>query len=456
MNEQKVLPTLLNLSSFTSCLKGNLTITKAKKIFDLLQCFLCVASFTGGVRSLSRYSEQSERCLHRLIGWSGFKWVGVYVLLFRTFLHKSGSVYLLASDETVEGKAGHHTFGLDSFYSSILKQPIKSVCLSCFSLLDVSAKKSYFMGFEQVVYTSEDKARIAADKAKKIAGKGKPAGRQKGTKNKEKTAGPEVETASYRAFKSFFITLIDNLRLLIPSLNLVYLVVDSAYASRNYLKLIGEKKLFIISRLRKTPALHFKYEGPKTKTKPKKYGAKVDISKIDNKYFQFEKKKNGIIYKTYQFQAWNKEMADFLLNVVCVVAYNPQTKTQATAYFFSNNLDLTAENMIEYYALRFQIEFDFRETKQHFGLHKMKNYKQIQMNNMFNLAFLARLCAQILQKQWAEKLQNPKISISDIKTIYKAQWTLKQAIKADTKDLNPIFSPQFINDFVPKDIINAA
>lgn len=125
---------------------------------------------------------------------------------------------MLASDETVEGKAGKHTFGLDTFYSSVLKQAIKSVCLSCFSLLDVSARKSYFMGFQQVVYSSEDKARIAADKAKKVAAKGKAKGRQKGTKNKPKTEVLGIETASYRAFKGFFVTLIDTLRLLIPSI----------------------------------------------------------------------------------------------------------------------------------------------------------------------------------------------------------------------------------------------
>lgn len=64
-------------------------------------------------------------------------------------------------------------------------------------------------------------------------------------------------------------------------------------------------------------------------------------------------------------------MSEFLLNVVCIVGYDPQIKKQRDANFFPNSLDLTAENMIQYYGIRFQIEFDFRETEQHFGLHKM-------------------------------------------------------------------------------------
>ncbi|MBK8471046.1 MAG: transposase [Sphingobacteriales bacterium] len=39
---------------------------------------------------------------------------------------------------------------------------------------------------------------------------------------------------------------------------------------------------------------------------------------------------------------------------------------------FSNDLQLDAQTMMAYYTLRFQIEFDFRDAKQHFGLHKFK------------------------------------------------------------------------------------
>ncbi|MBK8474655.1 MAG: hypothetical protein IPL33_22130 [Sphingobacteriales bacterium] len=42
--------------------------------------------------------------------------------------------------------------------------------------------------------------------------------------------------------------------------------------------------------------------------------------------------------------------------------------------------------------------------KQHFGLHKFKNYHQTQLNNMFNLVFLALVAAKVWQQQWAIKL----------------------------------------------------
>ena len=78
------------------------------------------------------------------------------------------------------------------------------------------------------------------------------------------------------------------------------------------------------------------------------------------------------------------------------------------------------------------------------------------MTNMFHLAFLALLTAKIWQQQWAIKLNNPKLSLIDLKSIFKAQSYLKNAFKLDKKALSPFFIPEFIANFVPNDLINVA
>ena len=399
--------------------------------------------------------DYSERSIFRFIG-NKIDWKIIFIKIFKHFLHKKGGIYLLAADETVEGKSGKATFGVGHFYSSIFQTAIRSVCLFGFSLIEVDTKKSYFMGFEQVVYTDKDRAQIAANKARKAAGKGKPKGRKKGTKNTPKVVTDDNETATFRAFKGFFVEIMSLFSTIIPELSLSYLVVDSAYGNLQYLKLAKEKGLFVLSKLRASPALFFNYEGEKSKTKPKKYGDKVDINNLARKYLISVKKENEMVYQIYQYSAWNKEMSEFLLNVVSIVATNSKTGKAYHTHFFSNDMELSAEKMIEYYGLRFQIEFDFRETKQLFGLHKLKNYHQIQMINMFHLAFLALLTARIWQNQWAEKLHNPNLSLLDLKSIFKAQWNLKNALKLYKKDLSPFFIPDFIANFVPEDLINAA
>ena len=78
-----------------------------------------------------------------------------------------------------------------------------------------------------------------------------------------------------------------------PEIKIACLVVDSAYASLPYQDLAKEKGLFIISKLRASPALYFNYEGVEGKTKPKKYGEKVDIYKLPEKYWVSSKTENG-------------------------------------------------------------------------------------------------------------------------------------------------------------------
>ena len=428
---------MLNLSSLLNCLESSLPGTNIRMIFEIVQGFLCI-SYGGGVKTLSRYMDYSERSIFRFIE-KEINWKEIFVRIFKQFVYKQGGVYLLAADETIEGKSGKSTYGCGRFYSSILQMAIPSVCLFGFSLIEISARKSYFMGFNQVVYSDKDRERIAAQKEQKAAGAGKAKGRKQGTKNAPKGEKEVYETASFRAFKAFFVSIMNLLSSIIPDLKIAYLVVDSAYGNLQYLKLAKTKGLYIISKLRASPALFFNYEGEKGKTKPKKYGDKVDTKNLPSKYLVCEKTEDGIFYQIYKYEAWNKEMSEFLLNVVSIVATDLKTNKVFQTHFFSNDLQLSAENMIQYYGLRFQIEFDFRETKQLFGLHKLKNYHQIQMTNMFNLAFLSLLTAKIWQHQWAIKLNNPKLSLIDLKTIFKAQWTLKTALKLDEKALSPIF-----------------
>ncbi|MBK8473911.1 MAG: hypothetical protein IPL33_18055 [Sphingobacteriales bacterium] len=75
---------------------------------------------------------------------------------------------------------------------------------------------------------------------------------------------------------------------------------------------------------------------------------------------------------------------------------------------------------------------------------------------MFNLAFLALVAAKVWQQQWAIKLKQPKLSLLDLKTIIKAQKNLESILKLHKNNLNVFLNPDFVANFVPNDIINAA
>jgi IS4 transposase len=59
-------------------------------------------------------------------------------------------------------------------------------------------------------------------------------------------------------------------------------------------------------------------------------------------------------------------------------------------------LELSAQKIIDIYSLRFQIEFNFRDVKQFFGLSDFKNIKKEQVKNAINLSLFMTLLSKIL------------------------------------------------------------
>lgn len=73
-----------------------------------------------------------------------------------------------------------------------------------------------------------------------------------------------------------------------------------------------------------------------------------------------------------------------------VIIHKTNLKPLATAHFvlFSTDLELPFEKMIDYYKLRFQIEFNFRDAKQYWGLENFMNVEQTLATNATNLSLL--------------------------------------------------------------------
>jgi putative transposase len=118
-----------------------------------------------------------------------------------------------------------------------------------------------------------------------------------------------------------------------------------------------------------------------------------------------------------QAQAWHRNFPE-RLNVVVIVKTNLKTGRSAKVLLFSDDLALTADTLIEYYSLRFQIEFDFRHAKQYWGLEDFMNVKETQVGNfanfsLFMVTFSRLLCGKM------EGLNGG--SMLDLKTTFRAR-----------------------------------
>jgi putative transposase len=246
-----------------------------------------------------------------------------------------------------------------------------------------------------------------------------------------------------------------SLRLKLAEIRVSHLVADSAYATLAYLQSALQHKCYLISKFKSNAALYAPYEGQqKTKGPRRFYGDRIDLTALDEKHLRSTSIKGDETVKVYQFPAYSKAMSGILLNVVVIVTVGSNGK-QRIAILFSNDTALDATTMIEYYSLRFQIEFEFRDAKQHFGLSDFKNYKKENLTTMVNMCFTMDIISKILLASLRKDTGNSKMSVLDLKILFHARFQAQNIIKLLRKKGHIISYSEWIEQYYPIDMINA-
>ena len=389
---------------------------------------MLVASGRITMLGLSRWTEKGgsyrtiQRFYHSELSWEAIHW-----MLFRLKHLKLDDEHIIAGDEVVASKAGKETYGLDRFFSSIQQRVIPGLSFFTFSLVNVREEHSYPLQITQIVRSDEEKAASKAKAeakkvAKKITEKRKP-GRPKGSKNKVKqevTLNSELLRIQ-SALKSLLET-ID------PILSLKYVVLDGHFGNYPSAFMVRETKLHLISKMRSDAALYPAFEGEYAGTgRPAKYGKKLDVRNLDNdKYLKATSTEKNVCTQVYQGQFYNKEFA-FALNVVIILKTNLLTQAQAHVILFSTDLEQDYERIIKFYSLRFQIEFNFRDAKQYWGLEDFMNVKETAVTNAANLSLFMVNFSHALLHPFRE--HNPDYSVLDLKSLYRGYKYASETIK---------------------------
>jgi putative transposase len=373
---------------------------------------------------ISRWTEKGgsyrtiQRFYHTVLPWEAIQW-----WLFRDSFLKPADDYIAAGDEVVVSKAGKETHGLDRFFSGIQQRVIPGLSFFVFSLVNVREERSYPLQVTQVVKSAAEKAasKAKAEAKKKSTEKRKP-GRPKGSKNKDKREvelNPELVRIQ-TALKSLLTTIG-------TSICLKYVALDGHFGNYPSAFMVRQVGLHLISKLRSDAALYPAFEGAYKRPGPKpKYGKKLDVRKLDAKYLKETSTADNLRTDIYQGQFYNKEFA-FALNVVIILKTNLDTQAQAHVILFSTDLDLDYAKIIKFYSLRFQIEFNFRDAKQYWGLEDFMNIKETAVINAANLSlFMVNFSYALLQPF---RQYNPGYSVLDLKSHYRGYRYAMETIK---------------------------
>lgn len=417
-----------------SCLSQCVDKTVLRQLSHIIPALLAM---TGRVTMLgiSRWTNTggSYRTIQRFFN-TRIKWVKVNWFFIRHHLLDPTDTVLIGGDETVVTKAGDKTHGLDRFFSSLYGKPVPGLSFFSLSLISVKARTSYPMMMEQVL---KDEAETASNKEpdKKVKKQSKKCGRPKGSKNKNRR---DVDLKPYLLQIQ---TMLNQLLTLIGvDLKVIYCVMDGAFGNNNALQMVRQSSLHLISKLRHDAALYFPFEGPQNKNGPrKKYGDKLNYRHLPEKYLKETSVVDGIQTNIYQMNMWHKLFPD-LLNVVIIVKINLKTQARAHVVLFSSDLALAYDKLIEYYRLRFQIEFNFREAKQCWGLEDFMNVKQTPVYNAANLAMFMVNVSQVLIRHFQPTC--PTFSVNDLKAHFRGRKYVTETLKLLPQMPEPIFIDQ--------------
>jgi putative transposase len=396
------------------CLAPYLSNTTIRQMKQIVCAVVCISDRVT-MSSIARWAERGgsyrtiQRWYHTPLDWVTMLWS-----IVRIYLLEAEGEYLLAGDEVVMSKAGKATHGRGRFYSSLAQRPINSVSFMAVSLIDVQARRSYPLQVEQ------REPPVPAEKPVEPPRK-RQRGRPKGSQNHAKPM-PTL-TPDLTLLQGMITAIVAR----IAPLTVKHIVLDGHFGNYPATYAVRETGLHLISKFRHDAALYLPYVGPKPRCGPTpRYGQKLNYNQLSPDALVHSMTDDAYRMDTFQLRVYHKSFSD-ALNVVVVVKTHLKTGKRGHVVLFSTDLDLTANQIVDYYSLRFQIEFNFRDAKQYWGLDDFMNVKPIAVTNAVNLAFLMVNLSAVMLKPYRDI--HPDFSVLDLKAQFRARRYLDETIK---------------------------
>jgi hypothetical protein len=401
------------------CFEPYMTTTSLRQMNQIVRAML---TMTGRVTmlGLSRWTEQggSYRTVQRLF-YSALPWGMMFWVLFESHVWKADHDYILAGDESIVTKAGKATYGLDRFFASLYEKTVPGLSFFALALVSVQERRSYPVLVEQRVRSEAEKAAARVKAKQKKAKASAPAvkrspGRPKGSQNKDKT---QVELTPELTFIQAMLQAL--LKRVKAVLSLTYLVLDGHFGNNAALQMTRQCDLQLISKLRHDAKLYFSYDGPYSgRGRYRQYGGKLNLKDIPVQYLKQVTREGDIQTRLYQMTLLHHDFAQ-PLNVVVIVKTNLNTQAQAHVLLFSSDLELPFDRLTDFYQLRFQIEFNFRDAKQFWGLEDFMNTTPTAVTNAANLALFMVNVAHVLLALFRQL--HPNAGVLDLKAHFRGR-----------------------------------
>jgi len=231
-----------------------------------------------------------------------------------------------------------------------------------------------------------------------------------------------------------------------------YLVADSYFAKSEVVQTITSLGMHFLSRLRDDAVLFYLNHEPKTGKRgaPKKYAGRVKPLEPDMHFFT-------LCYNTTELKVYNAIVycKAFGCNInLSIAVFYKNGKEITRKLYFSTDLKMDPIKIVSYYRSRFQIEFLYRDAKQHCGLEDCQARSKNKLNFHFNAALTAVNLAKI---HWlnTRKSNAEPFSMADFKTLCHNKLLLDRFISVFAINTNSAINQQKIKELCNYGIIAA-
>ena len=343
------------------------TLKECRKNF-IIKVLICFSSIKGKINFLQmkRFSDKCEQYF-RINFENKFNFQDFNL----TMIKERITACIIAFDPSYIGKSGKKTHGLGMYWSGCAGKPKWGLDICGFAAVDTKHNTAFHLN---AVQTPKSK---------------------------------DVNLLHY------YCQIIKENYLYFKELT-TYLVADSFFAKSEVVQTVTGLGMHFISRLRDDAVLFYINREPKTGKRgaPKKYAGRVKPAQPDMNFFTLchntkeLKVYNSIVYCKAFGQKVNLSIAVFYKN----------GKEVARKLYFSTDLEMGAMQIVSHYRSRFQIEFLYRDAKQHCGLENCQARSENKLNFHFNAALTA---VNLAKMHWLDtrKSESEQFSMANFKTL---------------------------------------
>jgi hypothetical protein len=225
-----------------------------------------------------------------------------------------------------------------------------------------------------------------------------------------------------------------------------YIVADAFFAKKPFVDKVLAIEMHLISRLRDDADLKYLFYGERTgkKGRPRKHDGKIDWKNLNQDYFQIiEVDAQTTVYSAIVYSK------SFKRNIKIACEFTTSDKGKVTRkIYFTTDLEMNAEDIIKYYRSRFQIEFLYRDGKQHTGLEHSQARSKNKLHFHFNTSLTSINIARVCHWLSLPKKEREAFSMTDVKTLYHNMLLLERFIDVFAVNPNKLKNQDIVKELI--------